>query len=292
MDKKNFISLIKKMRRTLKKAAILLILLIFSVLFVIGFFIEPNEIIVRRKTLTLSRWDKKHDNLKIAIISDIHAGAPFITLEKIRQLVDLTNREKPDLVLMPGDFVIKKIIGGKFIQPEPIAEILSKLDSKHGSIAVLGNHDWWNDGNRITKALRNKNITVLENSSIELSVNGKELNVAGVLDLTTNFPDIGLALSKIKKDSSILLLSHNPDVFPFVPRHVSLTIAGHTHGGQVKLPVLGRLIVPSIHKEKYAYGYIQENNKNMYVSSGIGSSILPVRFGVKPEIVILTIKSK
>jgi len=279
-------------KNTLKNIIKTLLLLAFLILFVKGFFIEPNEIIVNKVTLKLNHWDKKHDNLKIAVISDIHAGAPFINLEKLKKIVELTNKENPDLILMPGDFVIKQVVGGKFIKPELIADVLAKLKSKYGMVAVLGNHDWWYDGERVALALENQKITVLENNNRELIINGKSLWVAGVTDLTTRFPDIEKALSEIKNENSVLLLSHNPDVFPFVPNRVSLTISGHTHGGQVKLPFVGRLVVPSIHKKLYALGHVHQNNKDLYVSSGIGTSILPVRFGVLPEIEILTLKSK
>ena len=268
-----------------------LLLLTFSILFVKAFFIEPDKIIVHKVTLKLNNWDKKHDNLKIAIISDIHFGAPFINAEKLEKIVQLTNKEKPDLILLPGDFVSHGVIGGKFVKPELVADILSKLKSKYPMIAVLGNNDWGYNGKKVTLALENKKIIVLENNAKELVINGKPLWIAGVADLTKRFPDINKALSKIKDKTPVLLLSHNPDVFPFVPNRVNLTISGHTHGGQVNLPVLGRLIVPSGFGDRYAFGHIHENNKDLFVSTGIGTSTIPVRFGVLPEIVILTIKN-
>lgn len=270
----------------------ILFLLVFLILFIIGFFIEPDEIVVHKVTLKLNHWNKKHDNLKIAIISDIHAGAPFINSKKIKKIVELTNKEKPDLILLPGDFVETGVLGGKFVKPELVANILSKLKAKYGIIAVLGNNDWKFNGKRVTLALENQKIHVLENNAKELIINGKPLWIGGLADLMERFPDVEKTLSKIKSGNSILLLSHNPDVFPFVPDRVSLTIAGHTHGGQVVLPFVGRLIVPSGFGERYAFGHIHENNKDLYVSTGIGTSIIPVRFGVLPEIVILTLKSK
>lgn len=269
-----------------------LILLIFLILFVIGFFIEPDEIVVHKVALTLNNWDKKHDNLKIAIISDIHAGAPFINYKKIEKIVQLSNKERPDLILFPGDFISHGVIGGKSLKPESVANILSMLQSKYPMIAVLGNNDWGYNGKKVILALENKKIIVLENNAKELIINGKPLWIAGVADLTKRFPDIDKSLNKVKDKSSVLLLTHNPDVFPFVPSRVNLTIAGHTHGGQVDLPFVGRLIVPSGFGDRYAFGHIHENNKDLYVSSGIGTSMIPVRFGVLPEIVILTVKSK
>lgn len=275
-----------------KKTIQILILIVFSVLFFIGFFIEPNELIVDKVTLKLNKWDKKHNNIKIAVVSDIHAGAPFISLNKVKNIVKMVNREKPDLILLPGDFVGQGVIGGKLIKPELIAKELSGLKSKYGIISVLGNNDWKYDGDKVRYALEKQNITVLENSSKEIIINGKQLYIAGLADLTKRFPDVPKTMSEIKGQKSILMLSHNPDVFPFIPNNVSLTIAGHTHGGQVNLPVVGRLIVPSAFGERYATGFVEENNKDLYVSTGIGTSILPVRFRVVPEIEILTIQSK
>lgn len=279
-------------KNTLKNIIKTLLLLVFLILFVKAFFIEPNEIIVNRLTLKLNNWNKKHDNLKIAVISDIHAGAPFINIKKLEKIVELSNKEKPDLILMPGDFVQYDVIGGKSIQLEQMTGVLVKLKSKYGIIAVLGNNDWKFNGKEVALALENQKIIVLENNAKKLIINGKPLWIAGVADLMERFPDIDAALNNIKDNPSVLLLSHNPDVFPFVPNRVSLTIAGHTHGGQVNLPFVGRLIVPSGFGERYALGHIHENNKDLYVSSGIGTSMLPVRFGVLPEIEILTLKSK
>jgi len=273
-----------------KKILKIFLLLTFLVLFVIGFIIEPDRIVVNKTTIHLNNWDKKYDNLKIAIISDLHAGAPYIDAKKLKKIVELSNNENPDLILLPGDFVEGGVLGGKFMNPDVIAEILSKLKSKYGIVAVLGNNDYKYDSQKVASALKNKKITVLINSAKELTVRDKSLWVAGVTDLKESFPDIDKALSTIKNQNLILLLSHSPDVFPFVPKRISLTISGHTHGGQVDLPLVGRLVVPSGFGSRYAYGHIHENNKDLFVSSGIGTSILPVRFGVTPEIVILTIK--
>lgn len=270
----------------------ILLLLTFLILAVISFFIEPNELVVNKITIKLNHWNKKHDNLKIAVISDIHAGAPFINSKKLEKIVELSNKEKPDLILFPGDFVSHGVIGEKFVKPELVADILSKLKSKYGIIAVLGNNDWKYNGKKVAAVLENKKITVLENNVKELVINGKPLWIAGVADLMERFPEIDTTLSKVKDNSSVLLLSHNPDVFPFVPERVSLTISGHTHGGQVNLPFFGRLIVPSGFGQRYAFGHVHENNKDLFVSTGIGTSIIPVRYRVVPEIEILTVKSK
>jgi len=262
------------------------------VFFVNGLFFEPDKLIVHKFTLNLEKLDKKHDNLKVAVISDLHAGAPFINKQKIERVVFLTNAEKPDLILLPGDFVTKGVLGGEIMLPKDIGAILSKLDAKYGKYAVLGNHDFRFNPKEVQEGLEQAKIKVLRNSSTKIDFKGKPLWIAGIDDLTQAYPDINKALKNIPTNSDILLMSHEPDTFPFVPQEVSLTVAGHTHGGQINLPYVGRLIVPSLFKQRYAYGVIKENHKDMFVSSGIGTSILPIRYKVTPEIEILTLKAK
>lgn len=254
-----------------------------------AFWFEPDSLAIKKVELKLENWHKEHDGLKIAILTDLHVGSPHINLEKLSLLVAETNKENVDLVLILGDLVATKVKGGKFIEPEPIAEKLKGL--KAGKIvAILGNHDWWYNGERVRKALQDVGIIVLENNSISFSKNEKNIWLAGLADLWTRKIDLNKALENTKDNNPILLLTHNPDIFPEIPEQVSLTLAGHTHGGQVKLPFLGRPVVPSKYGERYAIGHVKENNRNLFVGSGVGTSIIPVRFCVPPEVIILTIK--
>jgi predicted MPP superfamily phosphohydrolase len=172
-----------------------------------------------------------------------------------------------------------------------IAVEMGKLRAPLGTIAVLGNHDWWNDGERITRALRQAGLTVLENEARRIEYGGKSFWVAGVADMWTRKPDIAGSLAQVNSDDPVILITHNPDIFPDVPPRVSLTLAGHTHGGQVNLPFIGRPIVPSNFGQRYASGHVVEDGRHLFVSDGIGTSIIPVRFRVPPEIVILTLRA-
>jgi uncharacterized protein len=155
---------------------------------------------------------------------------------------------------------------------------------------VLGNHDWWNDGERITKALRQAGLTVLENEARRIEYGGGSFWVAGVADMWTRKPDIAGSLAQVNSDDPVILITHNPDIFPDVPPRVSLTLAGHTHGGQVNLPFIGRPVVPSNFGERYASGHVVEDGRHLFVGDGIGTSIIPVRFRVPPAIVILMLR--
>jgi uncharacterized protein len=168
---------------------------------------------------------------------------------------------------------------------------LSHLAAPAGVFAVLGNHDWWLDAERVRGALEAVGIPVLEDSSRRVAWHNCHFWVAGVSDLWEGRHDIRAALENVPEDGPTLLFTHNPDIFPDVPPRVALTIAAHTHGGQVYLPGIGRPVVPSRFGERYAVGHIIEDRRHLFVSSGVGTSIIPVRFLVPPEISVLTLRS-
>ncbi|MDT5262116.1 MAG: uncharacterized protein QOC61_1120, partial [Acidobacteriota bacterium] len=142
-----------------------------------------------------------------------------------------------------------------------------------------------------TRALQGAGIVVLENRAVRVERGGRGFWLAGVADLWTRTPDIAGTLRQVEGDDPVLLITHNPDIFPDVPPRVSLTIAGHTHGGQVNLPFIGRPVVPSKFKQRYAMGHVVEGGRHLFVSGGVGTSIVPIRFRVPPEIVILKLEA-
>jgi uncharacterized protein len=276
--------------KTLGLLAALVAAILFLVLGVWGFYIEPSSLTTHRVILNIPHWPAELGGLKVAVLTDLHVGAPYIDIEKIKLVVACTNAEHPDLVLILGDYVIHDILGGKFMEPEPIAEALKELRAPLGVVSVLGNHDWWFDSARVTRALKEAGIVVLENQAYRIQFNGKPFWIGGLADLMTRTPDIAGTLRQVDDDDPVLLIAHNPDSFPQVPTRVSLTIAGHTHGGQVNLPLLGRPVVPSYYGRRYAAGHVVEGKRHLFVSTGIGTSIIPVRFRVPPSIDILTLQ--
>jgi uncharacterized protein len=271
--------------------ALLVVALVFLVLGLWAFWIEPAWLSTHRFTLQVPGWQPEHQGLRIAVLTDLHVGSPHTGIEKLKEVVARTNDEHPDLVVILGDFVIQAVVGGHFIAPEPIAEVLRGLQPSLGVIAVLGNHDWWYDGVKVEKALRAAGIEVLENQAHQVNFKGKAFWVVGIADLWTRKPDIEGSLRQAEGADPVILITHNPDIFPDVPGRVSLTIAGHTHGGQVNLPVVGRLVVPSKYGQRYAMGHVVENGRHLFVGGGVGTSILPVRFRVPPEVVLITLNS-
>lgn len=250
---------------------------------------EPSSLSVVRHTVSIEPWHAEHSGLRVAVLSDLHVGAPHRPLAMLGDLVAATNAEKADLIVLLGDFVIQGVIGGRFVPPEPIAAKLAAFQAPLGVVAVLGNHDWWYDGERVRRALESEGIRVLENQSVRLTYRGQAFWLSGLADLWTRGDRLSPTLAGITDDQPVLVIMHNPDVFLNMPGRVSLSLAGHTHGGQVKLPFIGRPIVPSRFGQRYAYGLIDEKGKKLFVTGGIGTSILPVRFMVPPEIVVLTL---
>jgi len=256
-----------------------------------AFLIEPNRLVVRQQTVSIPNWRPTANGLRIAAVSDIHAGSPFIDEEKLRKLVTMINDSKPDLVVLLGDFMITERFYKQQLEPEAIAAPLKALNVPLGVYAVLGNHDWWYDGAKVRRALDTAGIKVLDNEVVRLDVRGEPVWLAGLADVWTRPQDISGTLGKVSSEEPVIVLTHNPDIFPAIPQSVSLTLAGHTHGGQVCLPLVGRLVVPSQYGQRYAAGLVRENEKNLFVTTGVGTSVFPVRFLVAPEIVILTINS-
>ena len=258
-----------------------------------AFWLEPASLGVRRVSLKVPAWRAEHGGMKVAVLTDLHVGSPHVGPEKLRRVVGLVNEERPDLVVILGDLVIQGVVGGEFVTPERIAEELKNLKAPHGVVAVLGNHDWWLDGERVRAALKAAGVTVLENQSVRVERGGRAFHVAGVADMWTRTADVAASLKGVGPDEEpVLLLTHNPDIFPDVPARVSLTLAGHTHGGQVNFPLVGRLVVPSRYGQRYAMGHVVEGGRHLFVGGGVGTSIIPVRFRVPPEVVILTIESE
>jgi hypothetical protein len=172
-------------------------------------------------------------------------------------------------------------------QPGPVAAILGRLRAPLGVVAVLGNHDWKAGGRRVGRALDDAGLVVLENEAARLVDGDRELWVAGLADASERVPDVEGTLALVPEGAPVLVLSHDPDVFPHVPDRVALTVAGHTHGGQLAIPGLRGIWTPSRYGARYAGGHVVEDGRQMVVSRGIGTSSWPVRLGAPPEVVLL-----
>ncbi|WP_226646734.1 metallophosphoesterase [Microbulbifer variabilis] len=281
------------MRKLLRKSRIvfLLILAVGIILSVWAFFAEPRSFRINEQTLRLDTWPAACSEMKVAVIADLHVGSPYKGMDSLRSLVRKVNASRPDLVLLPGDFVIQGVLGGSFVTPERAAEVLTGLKAPLGVFAVLGNHDWWLDPGRVARAFSERGIPVLEDTSTKIAREDCAFRLVGISDFWEGPHNIDQAMAAVEDNELVMAFTHNPDIFPQIPQSIALTIAGHTHGGQVYLPMIGRPIVPSRYGQRYAIGHIVEEGKHLYVSPGVGTSILPVRFLVPPEVTLLTLLS-
>ncbi len=244
--------------------------------------------------------------LKVAVLADIHACNPWMGLSRIRNIVDVTNALEADVILLLGDYVAGTTLVTSQVTSPQWAEVLAGLKAPLGVFAVMGNHDWWDDFGAqrrghgpviASQALTSNGIYVLENDAIRLEKNGAPFWIAGLGDqlaftrrsrykVWKGIDDLDGTLAKVTDDAPIILMAHEPDIFPKVPDRFSLTLSGHTHGGQVNLFGWTPL-VPSRFGSRFVYGHIVEEGRHLIVSAGLGNSILPVRFMRPPEIVVL-----
>ena len=251
-----------------------------------GTFIEPNRLVTHQVSIDNTGLPK---GLRIAVISDIHAGGWFVGEKKLRLIVERTNQLQPDLIVILGDYMSGEGWTSHRMQPNVFAPILKDLHAPLGVYSVLGNHDWWWDGRSVRQALEANGLRVLDDEVTQLNFHGQQFWLAGLADLWTRPQRINQTIALIPEGQPIIALTHNPDIFPRLPQRVNLLLAGHTHGGQVRFPIIGTVIQPSDFGQRYVSGHVYENSHHLFVTTGIGTSILPVRFGVTPEIVLLTV---
>lgn len=272
--------------------------------------VEPMSLGVTSYRVSPPAWPKGL-SLRIAILADIHACEPWMSADRVAAIAERTNALNPDLVLLLGDYAAAHKFVTKHVVAEAWAEALAVCRAPLGVHAVLGNHDWWDDKDaqrdgkgpvRGRRALEKVGVPVYENDVLRLVKDGRPFWIAGLGDQLAllgsrwryhkrvGMDDLTGTLAKIRDDAPVILMAHEPDIFPRVPSRVALTISGHTHGGQVRMMGYAP-VVPSVYRNRYAYGHIVERDRHLVVSGGLGCSVAPIRFGVPPEIVLLEVGS-
>lgn len=271
--------------------------LIIGLLLFVYTYLEPYRTVIKEVTISLPHWDKELNGFKVVAISDIHGGSHTITEERIRAITEKINAQNPDIIVLLGDFVsqthdnvpIKK--RDLKMPIETIAQNLSGLKAKYGVYVVIGNHDWWFDDAKCRTEFEKVGFTVLENETKSFEVNGKSITILGIEDFWRRaVVDVKNVLEKLPSQKNVIGITHNPDSFDQTPDSLAVLIAGHTHGGQVNFPFIGAPIVPA--KKEYTAGHVEKEGRNLFVTTGIGTSGLPFRFRVPPEIVVLTLNGK
>ncbi len=255
--------------------------------------VEPHGLVVTHYKPRPPAWPAGR-KLSITVIADLHAGGPDMTLPHIRQIVETANGLKSDLVVLLGDYANAHLLVDTPVPHSVWAAEMARIQARLGTWAILGNHDWWNDLANIRQALADVRIPVLENFAVMLGTTGERFWLAGLGDQLAHplghgrfrgVDDLPGTLAQVQTKDPVLLLAHEPDVFPRVPERVALTLCGHTHGGQIRLPLIWPAFVPSKYGARFAYGHVVEEDRHLIVSGGLGTSLIPARLGVPPEIV-------
>jgi predicted MPP superfamily phosphohydrolase len=241
--------------------------------------------------LEFAQWPGWSRPLRVAFLSDFHIGSHANDIERLHGIVEEVTAYRPDLVLFGGDYVNLQWIGGGRVPPHTIAAVLARTPAPLGRYAILGNHDYTYDDRAVMRALADHGLSVLnqECRSIEFE------NVAFYL---VGIPDEHIASSaassllKHLPAAPTIVLAHDPAWFGYLPPGPYLMLAGHTHGGQIRLPGLGVIRNASSAPLRWSYGLIRERGQFLYVTSGIGTSGIPLRWRVPPEFVILDLTGK
>jgi len=247
------------------------------------------------ESLTVNHVDLESDSwtlppVVVAVAADFHVGSSAKEFDRLRKAVDMIAAEKPDLILLPGDFVAG-VRPSQAAPPLAIARELAKLKAPLGVYAMLGNHDHWQGTEHFVNAFAKAGVPLLENRTVDLQFRGKRFHLVGVTDDWTKTPEMWTRL--LPKDSlPRIVMTHSPDVYATLPEPVALAVAGHTHGGQVVLPLLGPLFVPSRFGRRYLSGVVKEGRNTIFITRGVGTSFFAVRLFCPPEIAALRLHGK
>ena len=248
-------------------------------------FIEPYHYEVSETDIFLRDLPERFEGFRITQLTDVHHSR-IVGIEEVRRIVELANLTKPDLIALTGDYTTSY---RRYI--EPCAEALGALNAPEGVWAVLGNHDHYTDPELTTRALEHNHISVLNNANTSLRRGSDVLQLSGIDDWSwagTNWPR---AFYGLDQKRPTVLLSHQPRVLDFAESEkVGLILSGHTHGGQIDLPLIGPPARFATAELKYAQGLFRRGETQLYVSRGTGVIGLPVRFGVRPEIAVLRLR--
>lgn len=254
-----------------------------------GYWNAIRDPIVREATLSVAGWTEGDAPLRVLLLSDIHVAGPDMPPARLRKIVEQLNRLKPDLVLIAGDFVSEKRLATHIYSPEEIIAPLAGFRARLGVVATLGNHDHWYGSTELDAALRRHGIELLSNRATERG----PLVILGIDDDFTGHDDVPGTFAQLASlsDKPRILLTHSPDIVPDLPEPVAAVFAGHTHCGQIALPIYGPISYLSRFGDRFGCGAIDDAGQRVFVGAGLGTSILPLRYGALPDVWLVTLQS-
>lgn len=255
---------------------------------------EPHELAVERVDLRLANLPRDFDGLRIAQLSDIHFEE-FVSAQHLAKAIAAINEAPPDLVVLTGDFVTEPLFGKNSAKAAqvafPCAEMLRTLRARHGVFATLGNHDYMTRPRIVRDALAAAGIPVLRNASTEVAIGGRGLWIVGLDDALRGHPDPEIAFRAVPPGRGAITLVHEPDVADSLQGYpIALQLSGHSHGGQVRLPIVGPPYLPLLSR-KYPMGHYRAGALDLYTNRGLGVIGVPFRFLCPPELTLFTLHS-
>ncbi len=253
---------------------------------------EPNRPRIVRQDFFLPRWPERLSGFTVALLSDFHYD-PYFSVHPLHAAIPIVNGLNPDLIVLAGDFVSMPWVGNDrkaAFAAEPCARLLRQMAAPHGLWAVLGNHDEGTDHKHVTRALQAENIQVLANQSQAIERDGARIWLAGVNDVLSRTADLSKTLRSVPADESVILLAHEPDFADEAAKFpIDLQLSGHSHGGQIRIPFLPPLYLPTMAK-KYVWGRYNVGPLALYTTAGLGTIGVPMRLNCPPEITLLTLR--
>ncbi|MDG6079338.1 phosphohydrolase [Erythrobacter litoralis] len=273
------------MRRNLGLALLAALALGIGLL-ALGYSNARADPIVRKAYVPVSDWPDGVPPLRVLALSDVHVSGPDMPPERVVRIAERLNRLSPDLILIAGDLISEKGTATKIYTEEQVAAPFAAFKARYGMIVAPGNHDHWVDLDAMIAALETRGITVLRNEAVRRG----PVRIGAVDDDYTGHDDIPATFAALDAlgTGPTLIVSHTPDIVPGLPRPVSAIFAGHTHCGQISLPVIGPIATMSRYGDRFACGKIRDGGQTVFVGAGLGTSILPLRLGAPPDVWLVT----
>jgi uncharacterized protein len=255
----------------------------------LGLLARAQRHVVQHHALVLPGWPRFSRPLRIAFLSDLHLGSHHGDVARFTVLADEVAVLAPDLALFGGDYMNMQLFGDGRVPPEVIAGILSRIAAPCGRFAVLGNHDYVYGKAEVATALRGAGIAVLDHGRETFAFENHGIDIVGLSDAHIAWPEGQKLLAGLASDRPAIVLTHDPAHFAGVPVGPFLTLAGHTHGGQIRLPGIGALTNSSAAPMHWTHGLVVDGGRHMIVTAGLGTSVVPLRIGVPPEFVVIDV---